>query len=73
MLWTYVIPVVPAVLLIDGLISCLRTYSLADLRAMAARVSNPDYEWQVGEEWSAHLPLRVTYLVGCPKKLLAAD
>lgn len=72
-LWTYVIPVVPAVLLIDGLISCLRAYSLADLRAMTASVSNPDYEWQIGEESSALLPLRVTYLVGCPKKLLAAD
>jgi hypothetical protein len=72
-LWTYVIPVVPAVLFIDGLISCLRAYSLADLRAMSARVSNPDYEWQIGEESSAFLPLRVTYLVGCPKKLLAAD
>jgi hypothetical protein len=72
-LWTYVVPVVPAVLLIDGLISCLRAYSLADLRAMTARASSPDYEWQVGEESSALLPLRVTYLVGCPKKLLAAD
>jgi hypothetical protein len=73
MLWTYVIPVVPAVLLIDGLISCLRTYSLADLRAMTACMSNPDYEWQIGEESSALLPLRVTYLLGCPRKLLAAD
>jgi len=73
MLWTYVIPVVPTVLLIDGLISCLRTYSLADLRAMTARVSNADYEWQIGEESSARLPLRVTYLTGFPKKLLAAD
>ncbi len=40
---------------------------------MTACVSNPDYEWQIGEESSVHLPLRVTYLVGCPKKLLAAD
>ena len=71
--WTYVIPVVPAVLLIDGLISCLRAYSLADLRAMTACASNPNYEWQIGEETSALLPLRVTYLVGCRKKLLAAD
>lgn len=71
--WTYVIPVVPAVLFIDGLISCMRAYSLADLRAMTACASNPNYEWQIGEETSALLPLRVTYLVGCPKKLLAAD
>ena len=30
-------------------------------------------EWQIGEESSALLPLRVTYLLGCPKKLLATD
>ena len=71
--WTYVIPVVPLVLLADGLISCLRAYSLADLRAMTAGVNSRDYEWQIGEELNAHLPLRVTYLVGFPKKLVAAD
>lgn len=71
--WTYVIPIVPLVLLVDGLISCMRAYSLADLRAMTASVSNRDYEWQIGEESSAHLPLRVTYLVGWPKKMVAAD
>ena len=71
--WTYFIPVVPSVLLIDGLISCLRAYSLADLHAMTAAVSGHDYSWQVGEESSGRLPLRVTYLVGCPRKLVAAD
>jgi hypothetical protein len=71
--WTYVIPIVPLVLLIDGLISCLRAYSLADLRSMTAGVNSRDYEWQIGEESNAHLPLRVTYLVGFPKKLVAAD
>jgi hypothetical protein len=71
--WTYVIPVVPLVLLVDGLISCLRAYSLADLRSMTASVSSRDYEWQIGEESNAHLPLRVTYLVGFPKKLVTAD
>ena len=73
LLWTYVIPVVPAVLLVDGLISCLRAYSLADLHAMTAAVHGRDYEWQIGEESSGRLPLRVTYLVGFPRKLLAAN
>jgi hypothetical protein len=72
MLWTYVVPIVPAVLLIDGLISCLRAYSLVELRSMTAGVSCSNYEWQIGEESNHHLPLRVTYLVGCPKKLVAA-
>jgi hypothetical protein len=71
--WTYIIPVVPLVLLVDGLISCLRAYSLADLRAMTAGVESHNYEWQIGEESNANLPLRVTYLVGWPKKMLAAD
>ncbi|HEY2108498.1 MAG TPA: hypothetical protein VGH17_01280 [Candidatus Acidoferrales bacterium] len=71
--WTYIIPVVPLVLLVDGLISCLRAYSLADLRAMTASVESHNYEWQIGEESNANLPLRVTYLVGWPKKMLAAD
>lgn len=72
-LWTYVIPVVALVLLVDGLISCMRAYSLADLRAMTAGVNSRDYEWRIGEESNANLPLRVTYLVGWPKKLIAAD
>ena len=71
--WTYVIPVVPLVLLVDGLISCMRAYSLADLRAMTAGVNSRDYEWRIGEESNANLPLRVTYLVGWPKKMFAAD
>ena len=51
----------------------MRAYSLADLRAMTAGVNSRDYEWRIGEESNANLPLRVTYLVGWPKKMLAAD
>jgi hypothetical protein len=72
-LWTYVIPIVPAVLFVDGLISCLRAYSLADLHAMTAAVHGRDYEWQIGEESMSRLPLRVTYLLGFPRKLLATN
>jgi hypothetical protein len=73
LVWTYAIPVVPLVLFGDGMISCLRSYSLADLRAMTAGVTNSEYDWQIGEESSARLPLRITYLLGYPKKLVAAD
>jgi hypothetical protein len=72
-LWTYVVPIVPAVLFVDGLISCLRAYSLADLHAMTAAVHGRDYEWQIGEESMSRLPLRVTYLLGFPRKLLATN
>src|SRR2546425_11759383 len=32
LLWTYLIPLVPLVTLFDGLVSCLRTYSVQELR-----------------------------------------
>jgi len=73
LVWTYAIPVVPLVLFSDGLISCLRSYSLADLRAMTTGVPTHDYEWQIGEERRVRLPLRVTYLIGYPKRSLATD
>src|SRR5262245_54392038 len=32
LLWTYLIPIVPIVALFDALVSCLRTYSIEELR-----------------------------------------
>jgi hypothetical protein len=68
LLWTYLIPVVPLVILIDGLISCLRAYSLDELREMVSELqqqeSQAEYHWEVGEECGVLLP--VTYLIGCP-------
>jgi hypothetical protein len=64
-LWSCVIPVVPAVLWIDGILSCLRSYSLEDLRELTAGLAAPDYEWQVGDA-AGRVPVR--YLVGTPKR-----
>ncbi len=63
-LWSCVVPVVPAVLWIDGLLSCLRSYSLDDLRELTAGLSAPDYEWQIGDERGGRVPIR--YLIGTP-------
>ena len=71
LLWTYMIPIVPFVLLFDGLRSCLRTYSLADLRNLTDGLTTEDYKWEIGEENGGWLPVRITYLIGCPKKLPA--
>ncbi len=64
--WTYLPPVLPIVGLFDGIISCLRTYSPAELRALLRGFDT--YEWQVGETRSRWSPLVVTYLVGVPKR-----
>jgi len=59
--WSCVIPVVPAVLWLDGVLSCLRSYSLDDLRELTAGLSAPDYEWQIGDA-PGRVPIR--YLIG---------
>ncbi len=64
LLFTYIFPVVPLVLLIDGLISCLRTYSPAELNHLVLDLSSPSYNWQIGEEHGGLLP--ITYLIGHP-------
>src|SRR5215469_3256324 len=69
LIWTYFIPVVPLVLFADGIISCFRAYSLSDLNAFTTGlpIGQQNYEWQIGEERGRRLPLRITYLIGCPK------
>jgi hypothetical protein len=67
LLWTYVIPVIPAVLWFDGLVSCLRVYSPRELAELTERLSSAgDYEWDIGEERGGILPLPITYLIGSP-------
>ena len=71
LLWTYLIPVIPFVLFFDGLISCLRAYSPAELREMTNGLATGDYRWEIGEKSGGLLPLRITYLVGCPGSVFA--
>ena len=71
LLWTYLIPVIPFVLFFDGLISCLRAYSPAELREMTRGLADGEYRWEIGEKSGGLLPLRITYLVGCPGSVFA--
>jgi len=65
--WTYLIPVVPLVLLHDGIVSCLRVYSPSELVGLTEHLSNSNgYEWEIGEERGGFLP--ITYLIGCPRR-----
>jgi hypothetical protein len=62
--WTYVLPVIPLVLFIDGLLSCMRAYSPAEMKDLCTRVSAPGYLWDAGE--MAGPFGRITYLLGYP-------
>jgi hypothetical protein len=62
--WSWILPVIPLVLFVDGVLSCLRAYSPAEMMAMCERVAAPGYVWDAGDA-SGRLG-RVTYLLGYP-------
>jgi hypothetical protein len=65
LLWTYLVPIVPLVLLFDGVVSCLRTYRPQELREMVEKLTASDYVWEIGEQLTAKPP--ITYLIGYPR------
>jgi hypothetical protein len=77
LLWTYVVPLVPFVVLFDGIVSCLRTYNPTELQALTAELSSgTQYRWEIGEQRAERALLPVTYLLGYPraaKQALAPD
>ncbi len=66
LLWTYLVPLIPLVALFDGLVSCLRTYNVEELRELAAASGLDHYRWEIGSLRSKRAPIPVTYLIGLP-------
>ena len=64
--WTYVVPLAPLVTLFDGVVSCLRTYSLQDMRDLADSLGSSGYQWEMGTVKGGRMPIPITYLVGAP-------
>ena len=61
--WTYLVPVIPLAVLFDGIVSCLRTYTPAELLELSRGIDG--YRWVAGEE-RAKGPVPLTYLTGTP-------
>ena len=61
LLFTYPIPLIPLIATIDGIVSCLRTYTVEELKAMA---NASTYVWKIGTE--IERGNAVTYLIGYP-------
>jgi len=62
--WTYILPAVPLFAMFDGIVSCLRTYSTAELRTLTS--GQDTYTWDIGEESVPGSAAPVTYLIGYP-------
>lgn len=68
LLLTYLVPIVPLMVLWDGLVSCVRMYTVAELEALVASIPEAEaFVWQIGE-LSGQGPIPVTYLVGMPRE-----
>jgi hypothetical protein len=66
-LWcTYLVPLIPFVLLFDGVVSCLRTYRPAELTDLVAALGATNYQWRAGEFRESLLKAPITYLIGVP-------
>lgn len=66
LLFTYVVPIVPACTLWDGIASCLRVYDPRELKALTEALAPNDYRWDCGKLKVRGLPVRLTYLIGAP-------
>ena len=62
LLLTYIVPAIPLAVLFDGVVSCLRTYTPAELRALAEAIDAAGYTWSTGEVGTGPIPM--TYLIG---------
>lgn len=65
---TYALPIIPLATGWDGFASCLRAYSIDELRALTDDIKVDGYAFRVGQTGRGRLlPMRVTYLIGEPE------
>jgi hypothetical protein len=65
LLWTYLPPAIPLVGLFDGIVSCLRTYTPEELKAMTKSMT--EYTWEIDQVPVRGLSAPITYTIGTPK------
>lgn len=67
--FTYVIPAIPALILWDGLVSCLRIYSPTELQKLIRKTENhASFDWETGLIPLGKTKSHGVYLVGIPKQ-----
>ncbi|UTW46065.1 class I SAM-dependent methyltransferase [bacterium SCSIO 12696] len=71
LVFTYLIPLLPLIGTFDGIVSCLRTYTHAEMNAMIDSLGADHYHWETGEHKSGG-PVPITYLMGYPKDQAAS-
>ena len=73
LVFTYLIPIIPLVLLNDALVSCLRTYTTKELRDLVLSLGETKFTWRIGAVKTPNVPMKVTYLIGLPATVAPAQ
>ncbi len=63
---TFLLPVIPLLATVDGVISCLRSYRSNELLSMARRTAPEEFQWTAGTTRGDWWPFPITYLIGIP-------
>jgi hypothetical protein len=69
---TYCLPIAPAIMVWDGLVSVMRSYTQKELLQIAAKISANEYEWEAGKFYCtgrSGLKMPTIYLIGIPTKI----
>ena len=67
LLFTYLIPIVPIIVLWDGVVSSLRTYSVKEMKELVSKLNGTEnYDWEIDKVKSG--PSVVLYLLGTKKE-----
>jgi hypothetical protein len=68
LLLTYLIPVIPLIIMVDGIVSCLRSYTIDELTELTGSLSGVPYDWEIRGLVSPKSPFPIIYAIGCPKQ-----
>jgi len=66
LVFTYLIPLIPLIVLWDGIISMLRIYSPKQMQKFTADLQAPNYAWEIGHIKVRGIPDGLPYLIGRP-------
>ena len=66
LLFTYLVPLLPFLMLWDGMVSMLRIYSPDQMRQLTVDLQSPDYLWELGLIKVSGIPDKLPYLIGRP-------
>ena len=67
LLFSYVLPIIPLILLFDGVVSCLRTYRPHELQEIIAELTPAEYHWHIGERSNSSGRVPIAFLIGYPR------